>query len=249
MSKDAEVSVIIASLNEEKSIGRCIEKVKMALRRLGNRGEIIVADNSTDRTADIARAAGAKVVMPDELGYGNALAFGIDHSVGQYIIIGDADGTYDFADAPKFFQPLRSGEAEFVIGSRFKGEIKSGSMPWLHRYIGNPVLTLTLNMLLGTNVSDAHCGIRGFTRAVWDKMDRQLVAEDLCSEMLRYISRNGLRVKEVPVVYYPRTERPKAGTLLHGCRCFRFLVLRILFNSQTWTILPIRRRSNAACHN
>lgn len=223
-----ELSVVIPTMNEKGSIKTCLEKVNKIFTKHNIDGEIILADNSTDETPEIAKSLGAKIVTPDKLGYSYAVMYGIDHSVGNYIFMADADGTYDVSELPKFVEPLKTGEADVVIGSRFKGEIKKGAMPWLHQYIGNPLLTWSLNRLLGTKLSDAHCGMRAFTRNVWQKTKSSLITEDFCSEMLRNISKNDLTIKEIPVVYYLRNEKPKAGTFLHGWRCFSFLIWHIL---------------------
>ena len=142
-----DVSVVIPTLDEEDSIGICIEKIKKIFE--GKiRGEIIVADNSVDRTAEIASSKGATVVTPDKRGYGYAYLYAFKYAKGKHIVIGDGDNTYDFSEIPKLLEPLEKGEADIVMGSRFKGEIKKGAMPWLHRYIGNPVLTGFLNLFL-----------------------------------------------------------------------------------------------------
>jgi glycosyltransferase involved in cell wall biosynthesis len=225
-----EVSVVIATLNEERAIGDCIKKVRKVYSEMKINGEIIVADNSTDRTPEVARELGAKVVTPNKMGYGNAFLFGIKHSSGRYIVMADADGTYDFDDLPKFLKPLYNQNAEFVFGSRFKGQIKKGAMPDIHRYIGNPVLTLFLNLILKTNISDAHCGIRSFSRSAWDNLDHRFMPEDFCSEMLKQISKKKYTIAEVPIVYYERKGSPKASTLLHGWRVFSFLFIHVFFD-------------------
>jgi glycosyltransferase involved in cell wall biosynthesis len=225
-----EVSVVIASLNEERAIGDCIKKIKKVYHELKINGEIVVADNSTDKTAEIAKELGAKVVTPNKMGYGNAFLFGIKNSSGRYVVMADADGTYDFNDLPKFLKPLYNQNAAFVFGSRFKGHIKKGAMPGLHRYIGNPILTLFLNLTLSTNISDAHCGIRSFSRFAWDKLDHRLMPEDFCSEMLKQISKKKYTIAEVPIVYYEREGNPKASTLLHGWRVFSFLFIHVFFD-------------------
>jgi glycosyltransferase involved in cell wall biosynthesis len=230
VQQEPEVSVIMASMNEAEAISKCIDKVKKVFSDYQINGEIVVADNSSDETPEIARAAGATVVTPDKLGYGYALMFGIEHSRGRYIILGDADGTYDYSDIPRFLGFLHNNEADLVIGSRLKGDIRRGAMPWLHQYIGNPLLTWALNRALGTRVSDAHCGLRAFARDAWFKMDLALIAQDLCSEMLVQMAWNKTRIEEIPITYYPRegNSKAKAGTLLHGWRCFSFLAWRLL---------------------
>jgi len=139
-----KVSVVIPTKNEENSIGICIEKIQRVFNEHHIDGEIIVADNSTDKTPEIAKSLGAKVIVLDKHGYGNAYRFGFEHALGDYIVMGDGDNTYDFTDTPKLLEPLKRGEADLVQGSRFKGEIKKGAMPWHHQYIGNPVLTWIL---------------------------------------------------------------------------------------------------------
>jgi glycosyltransferase involved in cell wall biosynthesis len=221
------VSVVLAAMNEEEGIRDCLDKIFDAFDKDEIDGEVVIADNSTDRTPQIARKLGARVVTPDKLGYGNALIYGISQTRGTYIIIGDADSTYDFQVISQLIEPLAKNEAEMVIGSRFKGEIKNGAMPWLHRYIGNPLLTWGLNLKLGTKVSDAHSGFRSFTKDAWDKMNHDLISDDFCSEMLKQMAKNKARITEIPVTYYPRKGKIKAGTLVHGWRCFKFLVMHV----------------------
>ena len=138
-----EISVVIPTKNEENSIGICIEKIQTVFNEHHIDGEIISADNSTDNTAEIAKGMGAKVIVPEELGYGNAYRVLFEEASGDYVVMGDGDNTYDFTDIPRLLEPLKRGEADLVLGSRFKfkGEIKKGAMPWHHQYIGNPVLT------------------------------------------------------------------------------------------------------------
>ena len=195
-----EVSVVIPSMNEKGTIKNCLEKLLQAFGEHEIDGEIILSDNSSDETPEIAKYLGAKVISPDKLGYSYAVMYGIEHSGGKYIFMADADGTYDVSELPKFIEPLKRGEADITIGSRFKGEIKKGAMPWLHQYVGNPLLTWSLNRLLGTKVSDAHCGMRAFTREAWEKVKSPLIEKDFCSEMLKNIAKNGLRIKEIPIV-------------------------------------------------
>lgn len=135
------VSVIIPCMNEEMTIGSCVMKALSVLKREGLDGEIIVADSSTDNSAYIARSLGATVIIPQEKGYGNAYLEGIRYAKGRYIILSDADDTYDMDEIPKFLKPLRENNADFVIGNRLQGNIIKGSMPWLHRHVGNPILT------------------------------------------------------------------------------------------------------------
>jgi len=227
MNEDpVEVSVVIPSLNEEKTIGICIEKVKKVFREHNIKGEIIVADNSTDRTPEIARSSGAKVVTPDKKGYGYAYLYAFKHVRGKYIVIGDADNTYDFLEMPKLLEPLKKGEADLVIGSRFKGKILDGAMPWLNRYIGNPLLTWFLNRFFKAGVSDAHSGFRAFTREALEKMKLRCHGMEFASEMIMRAVWAGLRIKEVPITYYPRRgSKPKLNPFRDGWRHMKFMLL------------------------
>ena len=159
------ISIVLPCLNEEESIAHCIAWAQEGLARTGLPGEIIVVDNgSTDRSAELARAAGARVVYQPLRGYGNAYHKGLAAATGTYLVMGDADQSYDFREIDRLIAPLRAGY-DYVLGSRFRGTILPGAMPWTHRYIGNPLLTFILNVLFGLKSSDAHSGLRAFTRA------------------------------------------------------------------------------------
>lgn len=221
-----DVSVIIPSLNESETIGTCIEKVKVVFSKYELDGEIIVADNSDDSTLKIARSLGAIVVTPDRRGYGYASLYGFKHAKGKYIVIGDADDTYDFLEMPRLLEPLVKGEADFVIGSRFKGEIKKGAMAWLHKYVGNPVLTGFLNLFFKAGISDAHCGFRAIKRDALEKMSLGSHGMEFASEMIIEAARAGLRMREVPVTYYPRKGgNSKLSSFSDGWRHLRFMLL------------------------
>jgi glycosyltransferase involved in cell wall biosynthesis len=220
-----DVSVVIPSLNEAETIGICIEKIKAVFLRYGIKGEVIVADNSDDDTPKIARSLGAKVVTPDKMGYGYAYLYGLRHANGKYIVLGDADDTYDFTEMPKLLKPLVNNEADIVIGSRFKGEIKKGAMPWLHRYIGNPLLTFLVNLFFNAKVSDAHSGFRAFKRDVLEKITLNSAGMEFASEMILKAVKAGLRISEVPITYYPRRGRSKLNSFKDGWRHLRFMLL------------------------
>jgi len=226
MPEVPEVSVVIPSMNEEDTIGICIEKINRVFREHGINGEIIVADNSTDRTPEIAKSLGAKVVVPDKKGYGYAYLYGLRYAKGKYIVIGDADDTYDFLEMPKLLEPLYSGKADFVLGSRFKGEILRGAMPWLHRYIGNPILTFLLNLFFKTGVSDSHSGFRAFTREAFEKMELRCHGMEFASEMIIEAARKGLRIVEVPIKYYPRRGDSKLKSFSDGWRHLKFMLMQ-----------------------
>ena len=222
-----ELSVVIPTKNEEKSIGICIEKIQKVLSELQLDGEIIVADNSTDSTSEIARTLGANVIVPDSTGYGYAYRFGFEHASGDYLIMGDGDNTYDFGGIPRLLEPLKRGEADLVMGSRFKGEIKSGAMPWLHRYIGNPLLTWCVNKTNKAQISDCHSGFRAFTRAAYERMELKTDGMEFASEMVMRALLTGLRVTEIPITYYPRAKgsAPNLNSFSDGWRHLKFIFL------------------------
>ena len=225
----ADVSVVIPSLNEVETIGLCIAKVKKVFADCNIDGEIIIADNSTDGTAAVALSLGARVVTPDRMGYGYAYSYGFSHAIGKYFIMGDADNTYDFTAIPGLLEPLLAGEADFVIGSRFKGEIKKGAMPWLHQYVGNPAITRLFNMIVGAGLSDACSGMFALPRQTWDRLDVVAESWDFNLEMISSVLRNKLRIREVPITYYPREKgAPKLTSFQGGWRNFKFLAAHLL---------------------
>ena len=218
------LSFVMPSMNEEETIRICIEKAQHILNKYNIDGEIIVADNSSDRTAEIAVAMGAKVIGPIK-GYGNAYLKGLALAKGNYIAISDADNTYDLLELDKFLDPLMAGDADFVIGTRIKGYIKKEAMPWLHQYIGNPLLTEMLNFLFETKISDAHCGMRAFTKEALEKMNLKTHGMELASEMVIEAAKCGLRIKEVPITYYSRRAPSKLNSFKDGWRHIRFMML------------------------
>jgi len=225
IKSEVEVSVVMPCLNEEATIGICIQKAKMALKKMGVPGELIIADNgSTDASVEIAQSLGAEVVHQPIRGYGAAYLAGIETAKGKYIVIGDSDDTYDFSEIEKFVQPLREGY-ELVMGSRFSGEILPGAMPWLHQYIGNPVLTGILNILFKANVTDAHCGMRAFTQEAYDKMNLKTTGMEFASEIVIKAAKAGLKITEVPITYYPRKGESKLNSFRDGWRHLRFMLL------------------------
>ncbi len=219
------VSIIIPCKDEEKTIGIVIGKAVSTLKQEGLDGEIIVSDNSTDNSGDIAQKLGAKIVTPKKNGYGNAYLEGIRHARGTYFILADADDTYDLREMPKFLKPLLADDADFIMGSRFKGEIKKNSMPWLHRYIGNPLFTRLLNLLFKTNISDSHCGMRAITREAYERLDLKSEGMEFASEMVIEAARKKLRITEAPITYYPRLTPSKLHSWGDGWRHLRFMML------------------------
>jgi hypothetical protein len=192
--------------------------------------EVVVCDNaSIDDSARLAEEAGARVVAESRPGYGRALRAGIDAARGKYIIMLDADGSYDLGTIRPMLAELEAG-ADLVMGHRFKGTIAPGAMPWMHRYIGSPITSALLNLFFGTSVGDVHCGMRGFTRDAYHRMALQTNGMEFASEMVARAAKIGLKFAEVPVDYHPRAGESKLRTYRDGWRHLRFL----LMYSPTW---------------
>jgi len=220
-----DVSVVMPCLNEEDSVGICVEKALIGIAKTGSRGEVIVSDNgSTDRSVERARAAGARVVHQPARGYGNAYLKGFSAARGRYIVMGDSDDTYDFSSLDQLVDKLDEGY-DYVLGSRFAGTMTKGSMPWTHRYIGNPVLTGVLNLFFGLKSSDAHSGMRAFTRDAVDRMELQCEGMEFASEIVIKAARAELSIAEVPIDYGKRTGESKLKSLRDGWRHLRFMLL------------------------
>jgi len=218
------VSVVIPCLNEAQSIAACVTAAKAALARQGHEGEVVVVDNgSTDGSAQLAAAAGAHVVSEPRRGYGSAYLAGFAAAQGDYIVMADADLTYDFYDIPRFVAELDAG-AELVMGDRMDN-IHPGAMPWLHRYVGNPILTGVLNLLFRTGVKDAHCGMRAIRRELLPALDLRTTGMEFASEMVIRASRAGLRISQVPIEYRPRLGVSKLKSFRDGWRHLRFLLV------------------------
>lgn len=222
-----EVSVVMPCLNESQTLRSCIEKAQAALRHHGIVGEIVIADNgSTDGSQQIADQAGARLVHVAEKGYGAALRGGIEAARGKFIIMGDADDSYDFGHAPRFVEKLREGY-DLVMGNRFKGGIQPRAMPALHRYLGNPVLSRLGQIFFKAPCADFHCGMRAFTKAAYQRMDLRTTGMEFASEMIVKSSLLGMRIAEVPTTLVPdgRNRPPHLRTWRDGWRHLRFLLL------------------------
>lgn len=224
MNKTPDVSVVLPCRNEEETIGACIEKIKRVFADEGINGEIIVSDSSTDKSPQIAESLGARVIRHGREGYGVACLEGFKHAKGKYVVVGDADDTYDFREMPKFLKPLREG-CDLVVGTRIKGRIMPGAMPWLHRYVGNPLLSWLLNLFFHTNVSDAHCGMRSFTREALEGMNLKTAGMEFASEMIIMAAKRKLRMTEVPITYYPRRGKSKLNSFSDGWDHLRLMLL------------------------
>jgi glycosyltransferase involved in cell wall biosynthesis len=219
-----EVSVVIPCLNEAGSIEACVRAARGALDRGGYLGEVLVVDNgSTDGSGPLAAAAGAEVVDEPRRGYGNAYLAGLAAAQGRYIVMLDADMTYDASELPRFVKELEDG-GDMVLGDRMKS-IQPGAMPWLHRHVGNPMLTGLLNTLFGTEVNDAHCGMRALRREVLPKLDLRTTGMELASEMVIRAAKAGLDIRQFPIEYHPRQGESKLSTWGDGWRHLRFLLI------------------------
>ncbi len=219
-----QVSVVIPCLNEAANIEACVRRAAAALEREGIDGEVVVADNgSTDGSAELAASAGARVVREPRRGYGSAYLAGFEEARGQYIVMADADLTYDFDDIPRFVAELEEG-AELVMGDRMDN-IHPGAMPWLHRYVGNPVLTGVLNLFFRTGVKDAHCGMRAVRSEVLPTLDLRTTGMEFASEMVIRAAKAGLKISEVPIEYHPRSGESKLSSFRDGWRHLRFLLV------------------------
>ncbi|HEX5204399.1 MAG TPA: glycosyltransferase family 2 protein, partial [Actinoplanes sp.] len=229
MSTDElEVTVLLPCLNEAETLEVCVRKALTSLAELGVEGEVLVSDNgSTDGSQDIARNAGARVVDAPIRGYGGALLNGIEHARGKYIIMADADDSYDLSDLGPFIEGLRAGH-DVVMGNRFRGGIAPGAMPPLHRYLGNPVLSWLGRALIGLKgVKDFHCGIRGFNRDRIRELDLCMPGMEFASELVVRAKLSGYDMIEVPTTLHPdgRSRPPHLRTWRDGWRHLRFLLV------------------------
>jgi glycosyltransferase involved in cell wall biosynthesis len=222
-----ELTVLMPCLNEAETIGICVEKAMGYIARSGIDGEVLIADNgSTDGSQEIAQKLGARVIHAPERGYGAALKAGIAEARGRYVIHGDADDSYDFTALGPFVEKLREGN-ELVMGNRFKGGIKDDAMPFLHRYLGNPVLSFIGRLFFRSSIGDFHCGLRGFDSEAIRRLGLTTRGMEFASEMVVKATLGGLRIAEVPTTLSPdgRTTRPHLRTWRDGWRHLRFLLL------------------------
>jgi glycosyltransferase involved in cell wall biosynthesis len=218
------VSVVIPCLNESETIERCVSSAYRALDEHRLAGEVIVVDNgSDDGSGGLAAKAGAEVVLESRRGYGSAYRAGFAAAQGEYIVMADADLTYDFGDIPRFVEQLDGG-GDMVIGDRMDN-IHPGAMPWLHRYVGNPVLTGVLNLFFRTGVSDVHCGMRAFRRDVLPRLELQTTGMEFASEMVIRASKQELKIRQLPIEYHPRGGISKLARFRDGWRHLRFLLV------------------------
>ena len=227
---EVELSIVMPCLNEAETLAVCVEKALNGLKSAGIFGEVIVADNgSTDGSIEIAQKNGARVVNVTTKGYGNALRGGIEAAKGRWIIMGDADDSYDFGEAGRFMEKLREGH-DLVMGCRLPkggGTIKPGAMPWKNRWIGNPSLSFIGRLFFKTPVRDFHCGLRGFSRDAYDRMELKTTGMEFASEMVMKASLRSMRISEVPITLHPdgRSRPPHLRPWRDGWRHLRFMLI------------------------
>ena len=222
-----EVSVVIPCLNEEATVGTCVRKALGAIARMGVSGEVVVADNgSSDRSIEAASREGARVILEERKGYGSALLAGFAAARGRHLVMGDADDTYDFDQIAAFVDPLKRG-ADMVIGDRLGGRIEPGAMPWHHRWIGVPALSLVLNVLFGARIADAHCGMRSITREAYGRLRLQTTGMEFASEMLIRAARGGMRIDQIPITLHRggRPGRPHLRSFRDGWRHLKMMFM------------------------
>jgi len=226
-----ELSVVIPCLNEAETLGVCLDKARAALTAAGIRGEIIVADNgSTDGSPELAERKGARVVRVSERGYGEALRGGIEAARGRYVLMGDADDSYDFGEIPRFLEKLRAGY-DLVQGCRLPaggGRIRPGAMPWSHRWIGNPFFSRLARAWFRAPIHDIYCGMRAFSRAAYERWSLRCTGMEFATEMIIKASLHRDRIAEAPITLHPdgrKTRRPHLKTFHDGWRTLRFFMI------------------------
>jgi glycosyltransferase involved in cell wall biosynthesis len=218
------MSIVIPCLNEAQTIGQCVAAARRALEHDGIAGEVVVVDNgSEDGSGLLAQAAGARVILEPRRGYGRAYLTGLEAAAGEFILMADADLTYDFGEAGRFLAQLRDG-ADFVVGDRMRN-IHPGAMPWHHRYIGNPLLSGLLNLLFKTGVDDAHCGMRALRASVLERLDLRTTGMEFASEMVIRAAKERLDIRQFPIEYHPRGGESKLSSFRDGWRHLRFLLV------------------------
>lgn len=235
MSQEIELTILMPCLNEAETLEVCINKAKTFLKNSGVVGEVLIADNgSTDGSVEIAKKCGARVEHVPVKGYGAALIGGCKAAKGKYVIMGDADDSYDFLKLMPFVEKLREGY-ELVMGNRFRGEIAKGAMPPLHRYLGNPVLSFIGRLFFPSEIGDFHCGLRGYEREAMLKLDLHTTGMEYASEMVVKATMYGLKMTEVPTTLSPdgRSRAPHLRSFRDGWRHLKFLLL----HSPNWLFL------------
>jgi glycosyltransferase involved in cell wall biosynthesis len=226
-----ELSIVMPCLNEAETLAGCIEKARIGIERSGVRGEILVADNgSKDDSVRIAQKLGARVVHVKEKGYGNALRGGIQAASGKWIVMGDADESYDFSETDRFVKKFQEG-FELIAGCRLPnggGKVMPGAMPFSHRWLGNPLFSRMARNMFAAPIHDVYCGLRGFTRELYSRLDLQCEGMEFATEMIIKASLHGARIAEIPITLYPdgrKTNAPHLRTIRDGWRTLRFFLI------------------------
>lgn len=222
-----DLSVVIPCLNEEETVETCIKKCLNAFEKLGIKGEVVVSDNgSTDGTTKLSQSLGARVEVCMEKGYGSALRYGFNRTRGKYVLMGDGDNSYDFSLIPDYYNKIQEGY-DMVIGTRLRGKIHKGAMPFLHRYLGNPVLTFILNMFFGTRISDSQCGMRIFKKEALDTINLSTTGMEFASELLVKAAWAKFSIAEIPIEFFKdgRSRKPYLKTWRDGWRHLKYLTL------------------------
>jgi glycosyltransferase involved in cell wall biosynthesis len=241
---DLDVSVVIPCLNEEASIDACVREATAALHDAGVTGEVVVVDNgSTDRSPEIAASAGARVIREGQRGYGRAYLRGFREARGAMIFMGDADGTYNFRELPRFLEQM-TGDVEFVMGSRLRGDIHPGAMIWWRRF-GNFLLSGMLRLVFRPGITDAHCGLRLISRRALDRMPLAAPGMEFASEMIILAKRRGVRMAEIPIEYRTRPDDSpsKLKSIPDGLRHVRYMLAHA---PVAWFVLPAGLLAGAA---
>jgi len=227
MSDELELTIVMPCLNEAETLERCIVKAKGYLERSGIAGEVVIGDNgSTDGSQEIARKAGARVVDVPRRGYGAAIMGAVEAAKGKYVIMGDSDDSYDFTNLDKYVEKLREGN-DLVMGNRFKGGVQPGAMPFLHKYLGNPVLSFIGRLFFRSDIGDFHCGLRGFRQDLVSRLGLQTTGMEFASEMVVKSTLFKVKIAEVPTTLAPdgRSRPPHLRTWRDGWRHLRFLLI------------------------
>jgi glycosyltransferase involved in cell wall biosynthesis len=231
MADATDLTIVMPCLNEAETLAQCIEKAQKGIHRSGVRGEILVADNgSKDNSVLIAEKLGARVVHVKKKGYGNALRAGIEVASGKWIVMGDADESYDFSETDRFVKKLQEG-FELVVGCRLPrggGKVLPGAMPFTHRWVGNPLFSRMAQHMFAAPIHDVYCGLRGFTRKLYDRLDLQCEGMEFATEMIIKASLHGARITEIPITLHPdgrKTHAPHLRTVRDGWRTLRFFLV------------------------
>jgi len=220
--KETELSVILPCRNEEEALASCINQIKTVLKINGLRGEIIVSDSSTDDSPNIAKKLGAILVKHDKFGYGNAYLEAFKIAKGKYIFMADADGSYDFEEIPRFLEELKKGN-DLVIGNRLNN-LEEGSMPFMHKYLGNPILSIMMKIFFKTKINDSQCGMRAIKRSILERLNLRTTGMEFASEMIIKAIKSNLKLKELSITYKKRLGKSKLRSFSDGWRHLRFML-------------------------